>query len=166
MAREKITARPKTAPEKQPKSGAEGDADSAERAGRSKRLHDYTERNLPIRAVRAAKALRARAGADRRVGWDAPYALSAVMCYVVAEVLELAHRHARDTHKTESIRPRDVLMAIKNDAELTRLYPNLAIAGAGVEPHFKKALLNPGQKKRLAREAARAATAPKAIAAK
>ncbi|CAD6925949.1 unnamed protein product [Tilletia controversa] len=66
--------------------------------------------------------------------------LSAVLEYLVAEVLELAGNAARDNRKQRII-PRHLQLAIRNDEELTRLIPNVTISEGGVLPFIHQRLL-------------------------
>ena len=77
---------------------------------------------------------------SKRVGSGAPVYLAAVLEYLAAEVLELAGNAARDAKK-HSISPRHLLIAIRNDEELAKLFHNVTIAGGGVLPNIHQVLL-------------------------
>ncbi|KAL1461534.1 hypothetical protein WDU94_013420 [Cyamophila willieti] len=73
------------------------------------------------------------------IGMGAPVYLAAVLEYLVAEVLELAGNAARDNKKFR-VTPRFLLLAIKNDEELSKLLNHVTIAQGGVLPHIEPAL--------------------------
>ncbi|KAI8868949.1 histone-fold-containing protein [Ramicandelaber brevisporus] len=75
-----------------------------------------------------------------RIAAGAPVFLAAVLEYLAAEILELAGNAARDNKKTRII-PRHLLLAIRNDDELSRLLSNVTIASGGVMPNIHSALL-------------------------
>ena len=66
--------------------------------------------------------------------------LTAVLEYLVAEVLELAGNAMRDANKRRII-PRHLCLAIKNDVELNELIGNACISQGGVIPHINPVLL-------------------------
>ena len=65
--------------------------------------------------------------------------LAAVCEYLTAEVLELSGNAARD-NKRVRITPRHIMLAVRNDTELDRLYRNAVFAG-GITPHISSAIL-------------------------
>jgi histone H2A len=65
--------------------------------------------------------------------------LAAVCEYLTAEVLELSGNAAR-VNKRVRITPRHIMLAVRNDTELDRLYRNAVFAG-GVTPHISSAIL-------------------------
>jgi histone H2A len=75
-----------------------------------------------------------------RVGAGAAVYLTAVLEYLVAEVLELAGNAMRDANKRRII-PRHLCLAIKNDVELNELVGNACISQGGVMPNINPVLL-------------------------
>jgi histone H3/H4 len=69
--------------------------------------------------------------------------LAAVCEYLTAEVLELAGNAARD-NKRVRITPRHIMLAVRNDWELDKLYRNAVFAG-GIIPNISSQIL-PKQK--------------------
>ncbi|NXF52140.1 H2AJ protein, partial [Oceanites oceanicus] len=75
-----------------------------------------------------------------RIGPGAAVYLTAVLEYLSAEVLELAGNAARQNRKGR-ILPRHILLAVRNDEELTRLFSRVTIAQGGVRPNILSQLL-------------------------
>ncbi|KAK3595713.1 hypothetical protein CHS0354_025335 [Potamilus streckersoni] len=75
-----------------------------------------------------------------RVGAGAPVYLAAVLEYLTAEVLELAGNAARD-NKKQRIIPRHILLAVRNDDELSKMLSEVTISQGGVLPNIPAALL-------------------------
>ena len=75
-----------------------------------------------------------------RIGAGAPVFLAAVLEYLTAEVLELAGNAARDNKKTRIV-PRHILLAIRNDEELNKLFGNTTIPSGGVLPNIHAVLI-------------------------
>ena len=84
----------------------------------------------------------------KRIGAGTPVYLAATIEYLVAEVLELAGNAARDNKKGR-ITPRHIQLAIRNDAELNKVFKNAMIPAGGVLPSIHAALL-PKKKSRPA----------------
>ena len=87
---------------------------------------------------RIARYMRNRRMAAR-LGADAPVYMTAVLEYLVAEILELAGNAARD-NKRQRIIPRHVQLAVRNDEELNKLLGKTIITAGGVNPNIHEAL--------------------------
>ena len=85
---------------------------------------------------------------NTRIRVGAPVYLSAVLEYLVAEVLELAGNAARD-NKRRIIIPRHILLAIASDEELNKLLHGVTISQGGVLPNIHETLLNINKKKQV-----------------
>ena len=94
---------------------------------------------------RIARYMR-KGGYARRVGGGAPVYLASVLEYLVAELLELAGNAAKDNKKLRVV-PRHIMLAVKNDDELSSLLKGVTIASGGVLPNINSALL-PAKKKK------------------
>eukprot|EP00029_Vermamoeba_vermiformis_P007816 TRINITY_DN3489_c0_g1_i2.p2 TRINITY_DN3489_c0_g1~~TRINITY_DN3489_c0_g1_i2.p2 ORF type:complete len:252 (-),score=15.40 TRINITY_DN3489_c0_g1_i2:97-852(-) len=77
-----------------------------------------------------------------RVNTTAGTYFTAVIEYISSEILELAGNMARDNRKKRII-PRHVLLAIRTDTELDKLYGDSLIAFAGVMPIITVTILGP-----------------------
>ncbi|XP_064566780.1 histone H2A-beta, sperm-like [Zonotrichia leucophrys gambelii] len=75
-----------------------------------------------------------------RIGSGAAVYLAAVMEYLAAEVLELAGNAAHENRKTR-ILPRHILLAVRNDDELNKLFACVTIPQGGVMPNILAQLL-------------------------
>ena len=75
-----------------------------------------------------------------RIGAGAPVYLTAVMEYMVAEVLELAGNACRD-NKLKRVTPRHLVLAVRNDEELNTFLGGVTIAAGGVLPNIHTVLL-------------------------
>ena len=75
-----------------------------------------------------------------RIGGGAPIYLAAVLEYLTAEVLELAGNASND-HKKHRIVPRHILLAIKNDEELSKLLGGVTVPSGGVLPNIHSFLV-------------------------
>ncbi|XP_073352137.1 protein H2A.5-like [Aegilops tauschii subsp. strangulata] len=70
-----------------------------------------------------------------RVGSGAAVYLASVLEYLVAEMLELVGNVAKDNKKTRII-PCHLLLATRNDEELSKLLDGITIAHSGVLPNI------------------------------
>lgn len=75
-----------------------------------------------------------------RVSRKAAVYLTAVLEYLVAEILELAGNAARDNKRTR-LSPRHLQLAVRSDEELNKLLGGITIASGGVLPNIHKVLL-------------------------
>ena len=96
------------------------------------------------RVKRKFKAMRI----STRIGAGAPVYMAACLEYLASEVLELAGNSALQNRK-KIIRPRDITLAVRNDAELDSFIGAVHIAKGGVKPFIAPQLL----KKEAARKA-------------
>ncbi|KAK2955345.1 putative Histone H2A-IV [Blattamonas nauphoetae] len=79
-----------------------------------------------------------------RIGSGAPIYLAAVLEYLTAEILELAGNAAKE-HKKARIVPRHVLLAVRNDEELSKLLGHVTIPAGGVLPNIHSSLVKKGK---------------------
>jgi histone H2A len=91
---------------------------------------------MPVARIKKAIAAVSRL----RVGVGAPVYLGAVLEYICAEILELAGNASRDNKRVRII-PRHIMLCIKNDEELNKLFKDAIIANAGVIPNIPTVLL-------------------------
>ncbi|NXS88568.1 H2A2 protein, partial [Erpornis zantholeuca] len=75
-----------------------------------------------------------------RIASGAAVFLSAVLEYMVAEVLELAGNAARENKKTR-ILPRHIQLAVRSDEELNKFFACVTIPQGGVIPNILSQLL-------------------------
>ena len=85
---------------------------------------------------------------NMRLSETAPVYFSAVLEYLCAEVLELAGQCAKQ-QKLKRITPRHIMLAIRSDQELDKLFKNKWIATAGTIPMIHKVLLKKKTNKNL-----------------
>jgi histone H2A len=76
-----------------------------------------------------------------RLGVGASVFTTAVIEYLVAELLELSGNCCRE-HKKARIVPRHIKLAIKNDEELNKLIGKVTISTGGVAPNLNEFLLS------------------------
>lgn len=98
---------------------------------------------LQMSVARVERVMRSMMYVDR-LGQGAPIYLAAVVEYIAAEILELAGNAARD-NKKQRIKPRHVLLAVRNDEELNKMFLH-AILGGGVVPNIHSRLLKVSKK--------------------
>ncbi|WIA40838.1 hypothetical protein OEZ86_004512 [Tetradesmus obliquus] len=75
-----------------------------------------------------------------RMARGAPVYMAAVLEYLAGEVMELAGQAAAEVGRRR-ITPRHLQLAIRGDAELSRLLQHTVISQGGVLPHIEPALL-------------------------
>ncbi|CAK1593467.1 unnamed protein product [Parnassius mnemosyne] len=76
----------------------------------------------------------------QRIGSGAPVYLAAALEYLSAEILELAADAAKENNKSR-VKPRHILLAIRNDDELNKMLSEVTISQAGVLPSIQPQLL-------------------------
>jgi histone H2A len=74
---------------------------------------------------------------------------AAVLEYLAAELMEIAGNCAKDCKKQRII-PRHILLAVRNDEELNKLFKNVTIPSGGVIPNIHSVLLPKRSKAALA----------------
>lgn len=123
--------------------GKGGKRDKMSRAARA-------ELNFPVGRIHS----RLKDGLFRRqrCGASAAIYCAALLEYLVSEVIELAGAAAK-AQKTERIKPRHLLLAIRGDEELNQVV-NATISRGGVVPNIHKALEKKSKKKSTKRCAA------------
>eukprot|EP01040_Poterioochromonas_malhamensis_P003030 gene3030-3218_t len=130
--KEKTTAAPAAGAGKGGK-GGRGKAEGKKATSQSSKA------GLQFPVGRIARFLRKGKYASR-VGAGAPVFLASILEYLTAEVLELAGNAARDNKKNR-INPRHILLAVRNDEELNKLFGGVTIAQGGVLPNIHSVLI-------------------------
>ena len=115
--------------------GGKGGRGKSDKKKQSKSAHA----GLQFPVARISRFLRQGKYAGR-IGAGAPVFLAALLEYLTAEVLELAGNAARDNKKTRII-PRHILLAVRNDEELNKLFGNTTIPTGGVLPNIHAVLV-------------------------
>ena len=113
--------------------------------GKSGQMSRSQRAGLQFPVGRMARYMR-KGGYSKRIGGGAPVYMAAIVEYLVAELLELAGNAAKD-NKKQRINPRHIMLAVKNDDELSHLLQNVTISNAGVLPNINSALLPEKKKK-------------------
>ncbi|XP_055856533.1 histone H2A, sperm-like [Episyrphus balteatus] len=93
--------------------------------------------NFPV--SRVLRYLRKGQYADHIQVGASVYA-STILEYLVAEILELSAARAKEG-RCKRIKPRHILLAVRNDNELDELLQHVTIAEGGVIPHISERLL-------------------------
>jgi histone H3/H4 len=96
----------------------------ASKAGVAERTRAETRAGLILPVARIEKFMKAKKGF--RVSETSSVALTAVIEYIVAEILELSGNAARD-NKRIRIKQRDILLVVDSDTELKCLFSTLSI---------------------------------------
>jgi len=110
-------------------SGAMAVTKKGGKKGAQKRAEKYDKLGLILPVPRIEKRLRHAAG-KMRVAQPAAFALTAAVQTCFAHLIYLAKARASDD-KHKRITPRDLMLAIDGDAELRRVFGDMAIAKAG-----------------------------------
>jgi len=76
------------------------------------------------------------------IGQGAPVYLTAILEYVITDILELAGNVCISNRRTR-ITPRNIMIAVCNDTELSKTFDNakIELSDTGVIPHINKSLL-------------------------
>ncbi|CAF0711562.1 unnamed protein product [Brachionus calyciflorus] len=90
--------------------------------------------------ARIHRKLKSMPKAATRVAKGASVYASAVIEYLIAEILELGGNAARENRRTR-ISPRHLMLAIKTDEELNRLFKQCILPESGVLPNINSALI-------------------------
>ncbi|XP_077545784.1 histone H2A-like [Haemaphysalis longicornis] len=106
---------------------------------RPRRKSTTARAGLVLSVPRVRRGLR-RSLLRRRISPTAAVYLAATLEYLVAEMLYLSGKCAKDNSKRR-IRPRDLALAIGMDAELSPLMRGVILPGGGVVPQIQSALL-------------------------
>ena len=93
---------------------------------------------LQVSVLEIAHVMHARLGSPPSL--TAAVYLAAAVEYLVAEILELSGKEARDC-KSSWIQPRNLQLALTKDAELNKMVDNVSILDGGVVPHVHAVLL-------------------------
>jgi len=119
--------------------GKTGSAGRGKGSSGKKAVSRSAKAGLQFPVGRIARYLKKGKYADR-IGAGAPVYLAAVLEYLCAEVLELAGNAARDNKKTRIV-PRHILLAVRNDEELSKLLGSVTISQGGVLPNVHSVLM-------------------------
>ncbi|KAF3652663.1 Histone H2AX [Capsicum annuum] len=126
-------------------SSTDGSSDSGIGSEKKKALKSVSrsaKAGLQFPVGRVARWLKKGKYAER-VSAGAPVYLSAVLEYLAAEVLELAGNAAKDSKKKRIV-PRNIQLAVRNDAELSKLLENVTFASGGGPSNIDQDLLPRG----------------------
>ncbi|EPY26982.1 histone H2A [Strigomonas culicis] len=121
------------------------------KAGKRERMSRSARADLNFPVGRIHSRLKDGLFRKQRCGASAAVYCAALLEYLTSEVIELAGAAAKQ-QKTERIKPRHLLLAIRGDQELNKVV-SATIAGGGVVPNLHKALLKKSKKKSSKRAA-------------
>ncbi|KAJ3833345.1 histone-fold-containing protein [Lentinula raphanica] len=107
--------------------------------GKKRKITQSLRAGLTFPVSRVRRYLK-NMNADKKLTMTAPVYLAAVLEYLVAELLELSGNACLD-HRRKHIKPRHILLAVRNDDEIDRLLQNCHITEGGVIPHIAPVLL-------------------------
>lgn len=92
-----------------------------------------------------------KGGHSKRTALDAAIYLTAIAEYLTSEILEISYEVTK-ANKKQTISPRHIMMAVRNDEETNALFgSDSIIAHGGVTPKLDSRLLRQ-KKKRVAKE--------------
>ena len=106
---------------------------------RAKAVSTATRADLLFAVPRVTKLMR-RDRLAGTVGRSSGLVMAAVMEYLTSEVLELAGNLCQEGRR-HRIKPRDLMLAIANDEELSKVVSGAIFHESGVAPHVEPALL-------------------------
>lgn len=124
--------------------------DGKKKGEKAKPLTKSYRAGLKLSVSRTRAALEERRVAQRYGDLASVYA-TAILEYLLYEVIEMAGQCTQQ-NKRSTIKGRDILLSMRNDAELSKLSGNVSIVNAGVVPSLH-AIAEP-KEKRAPREAA------------
>ena len=131
--KEKVVAQEKKVQEKKPKKVANKKKDDE---SKKNTLSKKSGLQFPVARIHAALK-KGRYG--DHINKMASVYMTAVIEYLVAEVLELAGGQAKDYSKTR-ITPRHIQLAVRSDLELNDLLKDVTIINGGVYPNLNTAV--------------------------
>ncbi|NXM76783.1 H2A2 protein, partial [Serilophus lunatus] len=112
----------------------------AKKSGNASRKSKSAKAGLVFPVARVYRLLR-KGNYAERIGSGAAIYLTAVMEYMIAEVLDAAGIAARQNKKTR-ILPRHIMLAVRSDNELDEFCGCVIIAQGGVMPNILPQLLS------------------------
>lgn len=121
------------------------------KAGKREKMSRASRAELNFPVGRIHSRLKECLFRKQRCGASAAIYCAALLEYLTSEVIELAGSAAK-TQKTERIKPRHLLLAIRGDEELNQLV-KATISRGGVLPHVHSALEKKPKKKSTKRAA-------------
>jgi len=116
------------------------------KTGKAKSRTKSSRAGLTFPVGRVTRYLRKESN-SKRVSPGAGIFTAAVLEYLCAEVVELAGNACRD-NKRKTINPRHLMLAVRNDEELQKLFSKAIIPGGGVLPNVHAVLLPKNKKKK------------------
>ena len=138
-----VIAQEKKAVEKKPKKVAKEKKPAKDEEGKKNTLSKKSGLQFPVARIHAALK-KGRYG--QHINKMASVYMTAVIEYLVAEVLELAGGQAKDFKKTR-ITPRHIQLAVRSDLELNDLLKDVTIVNGGVFPNVPTTVASKGKKK-------------------
>lgn len=124
------------------------------KAGSGKKVSQSKRAGLIFPVGRVGSQLRKGRYAARVSKSGATY-MSAVLEYLVAEVLELSAKSVLQRGKGKRITPRALTLAVRHDADLGALLKDVTLSRGGVVPKVEKAL----EKKKAGKKSGKKASA-------
>ena len=111
----------------------------ADRGNKRKRKSNSQKAGLQFSVPRCKQFLKKY---NKKIGSTAPVYLAAVLEYITAELLELSGNVSRD-HKRNTMKIRDLYLAIENDYELNDMMHrlNMGITGGGFPVHVEEEVI-------------------------